>query len=253
MWCFFLVFIFQTIFARSLSQCLFTLIEAIHFVGQFSMERKHGVNVDLLGSRCAGSLQQESRSQAECQVPLWDLFDTFPWECAKGFNQCKAYGNVTQYNEISPWMTLCFCPWLSNDTSTNRYGLYCLNKGMQLSDLWIDQEDENANVLFTIMTVPKLAIIHLCLPWVPWPLSHLTMMGTIWTSGALVPPGIKVDAVTPLLHDWGSHGWVISAGQGSRADTLGTPIGSQFILFHFGSQKLGPFFSAPSPFEQDEY
>ena len=52
----------KTIFARPLSQCLFTLIEAIHLVGQFIMERKHGVNVDLLGPWCAGGLQQESRS-----------------------------------------------------------------------------------------------------------------------------------------------------------------------------------------------
>ena len=68
-------------------------------------------------------------------------------------------------------MTICFCSWLSNDTSTNRYGLDCLNKGTQLSDLWIDQEDRNPKVPFTIMTMPILAIAHLCLPWVPWPLS----------------------------------------------------------------------------------
>ena len=68
-------------------------------------------------------------------------------------------------------MTICFCSWLSNDTSTIRYGLYCLNKGTQLSDLRIDQEDRNPKVPFTIMTVPMLAIIHLSLPWVPGPLS----------------------------------------------------------------------------------
>jgi len=68
-------------------------------------------------------------------------------------------------------MTICFCSWLSNDTSTNRYGLYCVNKGAQLSDLWIDQQDMNPMVPFTIMTVPMLVIIHLRLPWVPWPLS----------------------------------------------------------------------------------
>ena len=49
MWCFFLVSIFWKIFARPLSQCLFTLIEAIYLEGQFIMERTHGVNVDLLG------------------------------------------------------------------------------------------------------------------------------------------------------------------------------------------------------------
>ena len=38
-------------------------------------------------------------------------------------------------------MGICFCPWLSPDTSTNRFGLSCLNQGLQLSDLWTDQED----------------------------------------------------------------------------------------------------------------
>ena len=40
--------------------------------------------------------------QASYQVPPWDLFGTFPWVCAIGFNQCKAYGNVTQYNKYLP-------------------------------------------------------------------------------------------------------------------------------------------------------
>ena len=134
-------------------------------------------------------------------------------------------------------MTIFFCSWLSNNTSTNRYGLYCLNKGTQFSDLWIDQEDRNPKVPFTIMTVPMLSIIHLCLPWVPWPLSPSYNDGhnlDLWSSSTSRD---KQRCRDPLV-----HGWVISTGQGSRADTLGPPQGFQFILFHLGSQWLGPFF-----------
>ena len=82
-------------------------------------------------------------------------------------------------------MTIFFCSWLSSDTSTNRYGLDCQNKGTQLSDLWIDQEDRNPKVSFTIMTVPMLAIIPLRLPCVPWPLSPFYNDGhnlNLWSS-----------------------------------------------------------------------
>ena len=42
------VFIFQTRFACPLTQWPSTLTEVIHLVGQFIMERKHGVNNDCL-------------------------------------------------------------------------------------------------------------------------------------------------------------------------------------------------------------
>ena len=138
-------------------------------------------------------------------------------------------------------MTICFCPWLSNDTSTNRYGLYCLNKGTQLSDLWIDQEDLNPKVPFTIMTVPMLAIIQLCLPWVPWPLSPSYNDGhslDLWSSSTsrhkhrcrdpLVPwlriPGLANMGSSGVqsIHTW-IQNWVVSLAfplRRSRADNI---------------------------------
>ena len=94
-------------------------------------------------------------------------------------------------------MGICFCPWLSNDTSTNRFGLSYLNQGIQLSELWTDQEDVSPWVPLTIMTVPKVVIICLYLIWVVDHWDHLTMTDTLWTSGALVPPGKNTDAGTP--------------------------------------------------------
>lgn len=48
---------FPSKICRSLNEHLFTLREAMHCVGQFIMERKHGVNGYYLGLRYAGCLQ----------------------------------------------------------------------------------------------------------------------------------------------------------------------------------------------------
>ena len=47
MQCYFPGLIFQTMFACPLSQWRFTLTEVILLVGQFIMERKHGVNLTV--------------------------------------------------------------------------------------------------------------------------------------------------------------------------------------------------------------
>ena len=119
-------------------------------------------------------------------------------------------------------MTIFFCSWLSNDTSTNSYGLYRLNKGTQLSDLWIDQ-DRNPKGPFTKMNIPMLAIIHLRLPWVPWPLSPSYNDGHnlyLWRSSTSRHKRRCKDPLAP----WLRIPWL---GEKSRADTLGPPIGSQ--------------------------
>ena len=122
---------------------------------------------------------------------------------------------------------ICSCSCLSNDTSINTYDQHCLHKATQLSrsESWPGRYDHM--VPFTLMTVPKLAVNP--------PLVALGFRTTdptlkwVWNSGALVPPGMDVDAGTPFSMSE-DHGWAISAGQGSRADTLGPPIGSQFGL-----------------------
>ena len=138
-------------------------------------------------------------------------------------------------------MTIFFCSWLSSDNSTNRYGLYCLNKETQLLDLWIDQEDRNPKVSFTIMTMPMLAIIHLRLPWVPWPLSQSYNNGNnldLWSSSTSKRKGRCGDPLVPWLripwpsntgssgvqsiHTW-IQNWVVSLAfplRRSRADNL---------------------------------
>lgn len=150
-------------------------------------------------------------------------------------------------------MTICFCSWLNKDTSTNRYGLYCLNKGTQLSDLWIDQEDMNPKVPFTAMTVPMLVIIHLRLPWVPWPLSPSYNDGhnlDLWSSSTSKRKGRCGDPLVPWLRiPWLSD----KCRSGVQSRHTGTTHRFPVWLVHLGGQELGLFFSAPSPFEDNEY
>ena len=150
-------------------------------------------------------------------------------------------------------MTICFCPWLSNDTSTNRYGLYGRNKGTQLSDLWIDQEDRNPNVPFPIMTMPILAIAHLCLPWVPWPLSPSYNEGhssDLWSSST---SRHKRRCRDPLAL-WLRIRWLSDKFRsGVQSKHTVTTHRFPFWLVHLGGQELGLFFSAPSPFGDNEY
>ena len=107
--------------------------------GQFK-ERKLGVKVEFLGLRYEGGLR-ESRSPSRLssfpkrsiwKVPLRVCRSLEP---KQGLCCC----HPVQWN--TSLMIICFCPWLSNGTSTDRFGLACLNQGIQLSDLWTDQED----------------------------------------------------------------------------------------------------------------
>ena len=123
-----------------LNDCLLTLREAIHWVGQLVMERKHGVNVEFLGLRDAGGLRDSmspSRLSSCTMSSLWQL----PLRvcCRLEPKEGLCCSHPVQWN-IS-LMGICFCPWLSHDPSTNRFGLSCLNLGLQLSDPWTDQED----------------------------------------------------------------------------------------------------------------
>ena len=150
-------------------------------------------------------------------------------------------------------MTIFFCSWLSSDNSTNRYGLYCLKKETQLLDLWIDQEVRNPKVSFTIMTMPMLAIIHLRLPWVPWPLSQSYNNGhnlDLWSSSTSKRKGRCGDPLVPWLRiPWLSD----KCRSGVQSRHTGTTHRFPVWLVHLGCQELGLFFSAPSPFEDNEY
>ena len=108
--------------------------------------------------------------------------------------------------------------------------------------IWVDQEDVSPEVPFTLITVPKLVLTHLCLPWVPWPLRSPYNDGWVWsgTPEVLVNPGINRcrDPLAPWL---GFPDWVISAGRESRAITLGPPLGSQFGFSTYEVKSLGHF------------
>ena len=144
-----------------------------------------------------------------------------------------------------------FCSWLSNDTSTNSYGLYRLNKGTQLSDLWIDQ-DRNPKGPFTKMNIPMLAIIHVRLPWVPWPLSPSYNDGHnlyLWRSSTSRHQQTCRDLRAPWLRiPWLSD----KCRSGVQSRHTGTTHMFPVWLVHLGGQELGLFFSAPSPFEGNE-
>ena len=124
----------------SLNECLLTLREALHWVGQFVMERKHGVNVEFLGLRYAGGLRESmspSRLSSCTMSSLWQL----PLRVCCRLKPKEGLCCCHPVQRNISLMGICFCPWLSHDTSTNRFGLCCLNQGLQLSDLWTDQED----------------------------------------------------------------------------------------------------------------
>ena len=164
------------------------------------MERKHVVNVEFLGLRDAGGLRDSmspSRLSSCTMSSLWQL----PLRvcCRLEPKEGLCCSHPVQWN-IS-LMGICFCPWLSHDTSTNRSGLSCLNQGIQLSHLWTDQEDVSPWVPLKIMTVPKVVIICLYLPWVPWPLRPPYSAGhglDLWSSSTSRQ---KHRCRDPLVHD----------------------------------------------------
>ena len=191
---------FHNNICSSLNECLFTLREAVHWVGQFIMERKHGVNAEFLGLWYAGGLRESmspSRLSSCTMRSIWHL--SLRVSCRLEPKQGLGCCHPVQWN-IS-LMIICFRPWLSNGTSTNRFGLSCLNQGIQLSDLWTDQEDISPYVPLTIMTMTKLVIICLHLPWVPWPLRPSYSDGhglDLWSSSTSRQ---KHRCRDPLFHD----------------------------------------------------
>ena len=84
-------------------------------------------------------------------------------------------------------------------------------------NLWVDQEDVNPKVPFTLMTVPKFALMYLWLPWVcdHWPLELNYLL--VWTQ-----------MQGPCCSMTEDHGWAVSAVQGFREATLGSPLGLAF-------------------------
>ena len=74
-------------------------------------------------------------------------------------------------------------PCLSNNSSTNIFGLQCRPHNFQ--NLWVDWEDASPEVSFRVITLPKLVVSPsmfapgLCDHW-----GYLIRMGRIWTSGA---------------------------------------------------------------------
>ena len=134
----FSVFIFQTIFSYPLSHghCGCPHSQKWYILGTAYYGKIPWGEYWLSVTRLCRRFTSHSH-YLNYQVPLWDLFDTFPWVCPTGFNQCKAYFNVTQQKDISLMIMYIFA-CLSNDTSTNKYDLHCLIRPHNSQNLWVD-------------------------------------------------------------------------------------------------------------------
>ena len=88
--------------------CMSTETVAVHnersdtFNGTVHYGEEPRVNADCLWSSALGDYD-DSWSEANYRNRMWDLFDTFPRVCVTRFNQCRACGNIIQWNEIPPW------------------------------------------------------------------------------------------------------------------------------------------------------
>ena len=145
---------------------------------------------------------------------------------------------------------ICSCSCISNDTRINTYDQHCLHKATQLSrsESWPGRYDHM--VPFTLMTVPKLAVDP---PLVA--VGFITTEPTLkWVrnSGAASTSRHGRRCRDPFLHDWGS--WLSNkCRSGVQSRHTGTTHRFPVWLVHLGGQELGLFFSAPSPFEENNY
>lgn len=123
---------------------------------------------DCLWPSCVWDLRQESWS-LDYHVPLWALFDHFPRVCTTGFNQCEVMvmlpSTMKYTSDDNMLLSLC-----KQRQEHQHIGLTLYKRPPNTQNLWLYQEDVSPEILFPIMTVPKLALIHLWLPWVLWPL-----------------------------------------------------------------------------------
>ena len=121
---------------------------------------------DCVWPSCAWHLQQESWS-LNFHVPTWVLFDNFPWVCTTGFNQCEVMvmlpSTMKYISDDNTLLSLC-----KQRREHQHIWLSLYKRARNIQNLWVYQEDASPEVLFTVMTVPKLALIQLWLPWVPW-------------------------------------------------------------------------------------
>ena len=123
---------------------------------------------DCLWPSCVWDLQQESWS-LDYHVPLWALFDNFPWVCTTGFNQCEVMvmlpSTMKYTSDDNMLLSLC-----KQRQEHQHIWLTLYKRPANTQNLWLYQEDVSPEILFPIMTVPKLVLIHLWLLWVLWPL-----------------------------------------------------------------------------------
>lgn len=115
---------------------------------------------------------------------------------------------------------------------------------------WKKHKEVKQDLPFTLMTVPKLAVNP--------PLVALGFRTTdptlkwVWNSGAASTSRHGRRCRDPFLHDWGS--WLSNkCRSGVQSRHTGTTHRFPVWLVHLGGQELGLFFSAPSPFEDNEY
>lgn len=143
-------------------------------------------------------------------------------------------------------------PCLSNNSSTNIFGLQCRPHNFQ--NLWVDWEDASPEVSFRVITLPKLVVSPsmfapgLCDHW-----GYLIRMAMVWTSGAASTCRHGHRCRDPLA-PWQSIPWLSDQCRSEvQCRHTGTIPMFSVWLFHLGGQELRPFFSAPSSSEENEH
>ena len=136
---------------------------------------------DNLWPSCACDLQESS--SLDYHVPFWGLFENIPWVFTAGFNQCEVMVMLHSTMKFISFdnLLLSLC---KQRQEHQHIWLPLYERPPNTQNLWGYQEDMSTEIIFPIMMLPKLALIHLWLPWVSWPLAHLIMMGRIWTPGS---------------------------------------------------------------------
>ena len=197
------------------------------FSGTVHYGKDAWIKADNLWPSCAFDLQQESWS-LYYHVPFWGLFDSIPWVFTAGFNQREVMvmlPSTMKYISFDMLLSLC--------KQRQEHQHICLpfyKRPPNTQNLWGYQEDMSTKILFPIITLPKLVLIHLWLPWVPWPLAHLIMMGRIWTPGPANTSWDGYRCWDPLSAWLGSHWWLVGASHSSRGTKLRSTLGTKFGL-----------------------
>ena len=157
--------------------CLSTESVAVHthrshtFSGTVHYGEEAWSESDCLWPSCALDLQQESWS-LDYHVPLWALFDNFPWVCITEYHQCEVILMLPRTMKyISDENMLLYC--VNKDKNTNTYDFHSIKGHTTLRicgftrRMWVpitfhNKDCSNVGVNLTVVTLGSLT---LCLPY----------------------------------------------------------------------------------------